>query len=485
MMRWASESLLRDADEPGASGGLPEGLPPVPSAPETRSGRAASVSLRQGQSASYEEAALMDPANQSLAEALRITFRLLQLAMVVLLGLFMLSGFQSVKENERGIRLLFGRVDRADLPPGFQFSAPYPVGELVKVDQGTKELRIEDAFWFYQDAKEREQPLERASVKQKLNPASDGSMITADGNIAHAKWQVRYRRTDAAKFVQNVLTEDEEAMVRAAVKRGVVQAVARTNIDDLLKQTSSDESSVSSGAREVAQRMLDKMNAGITIEQLRMTDPTPPIYVRTNFIKVQTAAQNAGKEREKAESEARQKLNSTAGDAVQPLLEQIAAYELAIEKKDDKTAAGILTKIDAMLEGTAIEGQERTVQASGDVARILSESRQYRSEIVSQRQRDLETFRAKLEQFKSNPLVMVHREWEEALKTFLARPSTQVAMLPPGTRTLELVMNPDPEILKEMIKDRNLQESKAALERRKAEQQQARFKTQTGLQAKE
>lgn len=484
MMRPTDQGLLRDADGPGPSGGLPEGLPPEIAAPETRSGRAASVSLRQERTASVEDAALMDPANQSLAEALKITFRLLQLAMVVLLGLFLLSGFQSVKENERGIRLLFGKVVRSELPPGFQFSAPYPVGELVKVDEGTKDLRLDDAFWFYQDEKDKANSIERAPAKQKLNPAGDGSVITADGNLAHTRWQVRYRRDNATKFTQNVLDADEERMVRAAVQRGVVQAVAKTNIDDLLKQTDSDESSVAMNARQIAQRMLEKMDAGIVIEQLRMIDRTPPIWVRPAFVRVQTAAQQAGQQREKAESEARQHLNATAGDAVQPLLEQIAAYELAVEKKDEAAKVQILTRIDAMLEAGA-DAPDGMVHASGQVARTLSEARLYRSEIVSQRQRDTETFKAKLEQFGSNPLVMVHREWEEALDSFLSKSTTQVAMLPSGTSTLELVLNPDPEIVKEMYRANKLREATEANKKRNEDLQAEKFRTRTGLQAKE
>ncbi len=485
MMRDAHQSLKLDADAPGG-GGLPEGLPsPTPGAPETRSGRQASMSLRQTGEVHTHEADLLDPANQSLADALRITFRLLQLAMVVLIGLFALSGFQSVKENESGIRLLFGRVDRDNLPPGFQFSAPFPVGELVKVDQGSKEMRIDQDFWFFQKEEDRDKPLDRAPMNQKLNPANDGSMITADGNLAHARWQVRYRRTNAAKFSQNLLTEDEENIVKAAVKRGVVQAVARTRIDDLLKQTHADESSVSTAAREIAQRMLDRMDSGITIEQLRMTDPTPPIFVRGSFIKVQTEAQNAGKNREDAESAARQTLNKAAGDAVVVLLEKISAYELAVEKKDDKGAATLLAQIDAILEGRNADGTLPEVQASGEVATILAEARQYRSEIVAQRQRNLETFRAKLEQFQSNPLVMVHREWEEALKSFLTKPSTQLAMIPPGTSTVELVMNPDPDIIKEMQREWNRREAVDARKRRMKEQQDEQYKVKTGLQSRE
>ena len=41
----------------------------------------------------------MDPANQSLADALRLSFRILQLVILVLVVLFLASGFRTVDEN--------------------------------------------------------------------------------------------------------------------------------------------------------------------------------------------------------------------------------------------------------------------------------------------------------------------------------------------------------------------------------------------------
>ena len=52
----------------------------------------------------------MDPANQSLGEALKLSYRLLQFAILGLLVTFLFSGFQTVKEGFSGVKTVFGRV---------------------------------------------------------------------------------------------------------------------------------------------------------------------------------------------------------------------------------------------------------------------------------------------------------------------------------------------------------------------------------------
>ena len=58
--------------------------------------------------ASMREA--MDPANQSLGEALRLSYRILQLAIAGLVVTFLVSGFQQIPEGVTGIRTVFGKV---------------------------------------------------------------------------------------------------------------------------------------------------------------------------------------------------------------------------------------------------------------------------------------------------------------------------------------------------------------------------------------
>ena len=56
----------------------------------------------------------LDPANQSLADALRVMMRLLQVTMLILAILYLGSGMHRVNEGERGIQLLFGDLSSLD-----------------------------------------------------------------------------------------------------------------------------------------------------------------------------------------------------------------------------------------------------------------------------------------------------------------------------------------------------------------------------------
>src|SRR4051812_5785384 len=86
--------------------------------------RAGSVVLRE---AIETDASFTDPANQSLADALKVMLRLLQVGMFALAVLYALSGMKRVNEGERGIRLLFGKEVESNLGPGFHWTPPYPI----------------------------------------------------------------------------------------------------------------------------------------------------------------------------------------------------------------------------------------------------------------------------------------------------------------------------------------------------------------------
>lgn len=448
--------------------------------------RPASVTLRT-QAQADESAQQLDAANQSLADALNLVFRLIQVGMIGLVVYFIASGVQSIKETESGIKLLFGKIAGDNLPPGPQFSWPYPFGEMIRVDTGAVTLELDDSFMPQMTPDQKK--LSIAAVAQQgtkvsLKPGEDGSLITGDESIAHTKWKVLYRRVRPGDFAANVLPEDEKRIVQAAVEQGVVQATATVKIDDLLKQSQGDSGSVAKRAKEIAQGNLDKLGAGIQIEQLTLQEKCPPFYVFNDFNSVQSAEQKASQQRSDAESVASNLLNETAGAAYEPLIQQIDLYEGAVEKNDKPEQERILATINALLLGDAVTiGDKKIEQASsGRVASTLSEARQYRTSIVARRRAEAENFGAILAQFKSNPEVVVQRDWANAMTKLLARQNVEIFSLPPGTETAEILINRDQDYEKAVMQAikqlRNLQ----AKEMAEQKQRDARFKTDTTLQ---
>lgn len=463
-------------DEPGAGGGLPGGLPEnVPA-----SGRRASVQLSRGTARMQSQEDLLASANKSLADALAITLRIVQVSMFALLVLFALSGFQTVKEGQQAIRLLFGKIQASNLSPGLQVGWPYPIGELVKVGTGTEQISLNSEFWPRVDEKNIGKSIDSLSKEPRLNPDNDGSLITADANLAHAQWAIKYKRLDTSEYAANILPSDEVRIVRAACARGIVRAVAQTNVEVLMKQAAGELGVVAAAAKDIAQKQLDEMKSGIRIDSFELTSVTPPMYVRDAFNNVQSASAKAAQTISQAETDASLAYNKKAGEVVPTLIAQIDKYELAVVNNDEKSKTQILATIDALLEGkpVTIDGQMVQGKTSGEVARIISEAHQYTSEVVNQRRAELASFQAKLGQYKSNPRVMLHREWMEGLQSFLDRDSVQLLLVPPGTKTLEIKINEDPLLAKRRNEEIRRKENQRATELREQAQREAQFTTQ-------
>lgn len=463
-----------------------------PGAPQ----RPASVVLRRDDAPAAADSPF-DPANQSLADALRVMYRLLQFAMVVLFVLFILSGITSVKEGQRGVRLLFGRVQEQDLDPGFRWSAPYPMGQVVTVDSGVVPLDISREFWVLVSPGMEGKSLDDYVATDALRPGEGGSgaVITGDGNLAHTQWKVSYRRTSIGHHARNVLPENEQKIVKAAAMRGVVQACAQVTVDDLLKQTNQQADSVANTARRVAQQTLDRMDSGITIDSLTLSAATPPLLVRPAFAKVQSSVSNAAKELENARATRRTTLNAVAGDAATLLVGAPATADSParpglIDRYEDELAAGnepaaarTLAAIESILakQEVEIDGVKVTPGTSGEVRAILDDADRYRKEIVARYQGDVFRFRAKLAAYRANPSVMIQSEWRDALTSFYKRDTVQVVLVPPGTEWLELLINRDPRLQRAVEKARKDRDAAEAERLRRLEFERDKHKTPTGV----
>jgi regulator of protease activity HflC (stomatin/prohibitin superfamily) len=402
--------------------------------------RQASVVLREeGESVAH----LMDPANRSLADALKITFRLLQLAMVVLFGLFAFSGLQPVQEGESGLRLVFGALVERDVPPGMRFALPPPVGEIVRVSTNGESIEDASAFYPMVPAEVRAQGADALPYNSSLNPARDGSIVTGDQAIAHVIMAVQYRRTDPAQYAENILDDaTEDMLVISAARQGMVRACAEITIDELLREQQAG--AIAARAQEVAQRTLDQAESGITIERINLIQRVPPRYLQASFNKVQNAQSAAGKLLEEARTAANQTLNAVAGLASDHLIELIEDYDRAMQQQAVLASGGlvpegerldadaILADIDAMLEGrpVTIGGETIANLISGEATGILQQAAVDRARLVNGRQADLQMFLAKLEQYRQNPSVMVHNEWGDGVRALTSRDFVQQYLAP-------------------------------------------------------
>jgi regulator of protease activity HflC (stomatin/prohibitin superfamily) len=435
-------------------------LPPNPYSPEsqgvpTRRQRPASVQLRSSGDEGTDLATLMDPATRSLADALRITYRILQLGMVALVVIFLFSGVKSVQTSEKGVRLLLGKIEDDNLPPGLQITLPAPFGELVTVPSGVETLKLESEFWPNLPENDRRKSPEelKNSPRGKLDPATDGSIITADGSLAHARFTVTYKRDNVRNYLASVQNREQaERLVRSAVMRGVVHAAAGVTIDEFWSDRADTQRTgryqdIAATARALAQKTLDDMRSGIRLEDLSIQDRTPPIDVINTFQQVQTDDAKAAQQRNLAEEERAKTLAAAAGQNADALLKLIDRYDTALTTQDEQAAEGELRRIDDLLDGKELEIDGVKVQGIGGMtSATLSSAHEYRSSIVSRAQSDAALFEVKRQSFINNPQVMMTGEWTEAYRKFLKQEKVEILSLPPNTTTIELLLNIDPTL---------------------------------------
>jgi regulator of protease activity HflC (stomatin/prohibitin superfamily) len=454
------------------------------------SGRSASVRFdRRSTSAHTNNRARMDAANQSLADALKITYVFLQFGMFVLVVLFFFSGVQRINEGERGIKVFLGKPTETNIEPGAHLTAPYPIGEMIRVGAGAVEIPMGRDFMPSRGGGLSDNDLLNTDLGSfnslgRLNPGQDSMIITADQNIAHAQFRVNYHRSDHREYVQNISSQrDEENLVRLIVRRAVVHTMAETSIDDLLK-TSAE--TIGERIRLIAQRSLDDIETGITIDRVVIVRKSPPLYLSDQFASVQSAAQNAGKEREGALLLREQMLNEVAGRASGVLIEMINEYERLTELGEFEESEALLAQIDTVLMGGEVNwnGQSTLSLVSGEVSEILKNAQAQASSRVSRAIADLEQFRAKQAQFEANPTLMIARDWSAAMAAFLNKDFVSTMYLPEG-RDAELILNPDQDWEEERIREQRRAEAAEQLQRRRREATQDFYRTQRGIQAED
>lgn len=390
---------------------------------------------------SSESPPALDPAQQSLAEALRVSFAILKMSMVVLLVAYACSGIFSVGSNEVALRLRFGDYlgdpGSRVLEHGTYLAAPFPIEQVVKVDTRPMTLSLDREFWF--ETTEQESGLTRAQLQgQKampLHPLRDGSLITGDSGIVHAKWTITWRVAEPVGYVTNVGARDvAEKLLRLVAQQGIVQSVAQLAADDILRGIVNREQAIG-----LMQQKLDDMRTGLVIDQLTLDKVSAPLRVAGSFDAVTSAESDRAGRIVAAQQERAKVLGETAGEASGPILQLVTTYEEAVERGHLDEAREAEDALDAALTDLKV-GQ---VAIGGEVARILNAAKSYRTQIIEQIAAEAQSFGELLPQYERNPRLVLAKLWEDARESIMTG-DVETFYTVPGQ--LELQLNRDPEL---------------------------------------
>jgi modulator of FtsH protease HflK len=409
-----------------------------PQAPRRGASAQFTVAESAGQQAAMRQA--MDPANQSLAEALRLSYRVLQVAILVLIVVFFFSGFQSVGEGKTGVKTLFGRIvgepGQEQVSPGLQPFWPYPVGEIVLVDQKrTVELRSE--FWprLQRGQTSLADATNAADSATPLRPSTEeGSLIMGDGDLAHAQVVGEYTVEDSVRLLDEIDPLRTDELVRRVLRQATVQTAAQFTLPEFIDSRDQPAQVL----RSIAQDRLDDLKCGIRLTNVTIPEKIAPLAVRNAFQRVQESREQAKVLVEQAQQEANRSLVSAAGPGFQSLLTLIEEYEQNLTRGDLEAADAIMARL-----GAAFEDRE----TAGDTARIIARARAYQGALVASLSKDARRLAGLSPTFRENPQQLVRQLWLEGLRQVLDSDRVEVFASRLDGNPFRLAITSSPEVM--------------------------------------
>jgi membrane protease subunit HflK len=400
-----------------------------------------------------------DAAGKALSEALRISFFVLKIIMVVLVVVFLASGFRMVESDEQALVLRFGKIrgigeDRTLKPglvgplPWLHWVFPYPIDNIVKIPTAKKQNLPINSFWYYQKPSELLPPdaTNKVIPPETLNPIIEGYCITrseeqkriagfsgSDYHIVHCKWQLTYQIDDPERFFKNTYTDDVKPgqsyadVIAKSVKPlleylfedAVVKAMVNYTIDEAI----SSQDRIPKHVKKLLQEKLDLIESGISVVSVQLTDITWPRQVDYAFLASIRASQESQKTISEAKGYAENTLNETAGPVAAQLFEAIKNENATEEEKE------LLWS-----------------QLAGQAQEKIAAARAYRTKVVENAKANAEYLQKLLPEYHKRPELVIQKIYQDAIEHVLNNVDEKIVIQPSAgakEREIRVLINRD------------------------------------------
>ena len=189
-------------------------------------------------------------------------------AALVLLVIWLISGFYKVNANEQGVVLRFGEWVRTTIP-GLHYHLPYPI-EVAKTPKVTKVNKTEIGFRIFKESR-------------RLLP-EESLMLTGDENIVDINFSVFWVIKDAGKFLFNL--RSPERSIKSVSESVMREVIGNSRIASVLAE---GRKGIEVKSIQDIQTVLDNYGSGVEITQLQLQKVDPPDQVIDSFRDVQRA----------------------------------------------------------------------------------------------------------------------------------------------------------------------------------------------------
>ena len=259
--------------------------------------------------------------------------KILFIAVLAIVGIFLLTSFYIVDETEQAVVLRLGKLHKIT-EPGLNVKIPSGIDRVYKVP--TKVVQtIQFGFRTAQPG--------ITTIYSRGDYDAESIMLTGDLNIISVTWIIQYRITDPALWLFKVQEKNKTI-------RDISQSVMNELVGDraILDVIGDERTSIEVKGRETMNAILDDYQLGINIITVKLQNTLPP---------------------EGSVQDAFEDVNKAIQDMERLISEGKQAYNAEIPK-----ASGEAAQIVQQAEGYA---SGRVNRALGDVARFNAVLKEY------------------------------------------------------------------------------------------------------------
>ncbi|MDC9596973.1 FtsH protease activity modulator HflK [Xenorhabdus anantnagensis] len=218
--------------------------------------------------------------------------RLIGLAVAAAVVVWVVSGFYTIKETERGVVTRLGKFSHV-VQPGLNW-------KMTFIDQ-----------------------VRAVNVESVRDLATSGAMLTSDENVVVAEMNVQYRVTDPAAYLFNVTNPDNS--LRQATDSAVRGVVGKHTMETNLTE---GRTVVRNDTQKVLEETIRPYNMGITVVDVNFQTARPPEEVKVAFDDVIAAREQKQQTIREARAYENEVLPKANGEA-QRIIEDARAYKVS------------------------------------------------------------------------------------------------------------------------------------------------------------
>ncbi|MDR2241037.1 MAG: FtsH protease activity modulator HflK [Zoogloeaceae bacterium] len=228
-------------------------------------------------------------------------------ALVVLVLLVWLgSGFYIVDASQRGVVLTFGKYSQTT-EPGLRWRLPYPfqTHDIVKLS----DVRVVEIGY-------------RGSDKNRI--LKEALMLTDDENIINIQFAVQWFLKNPEEYVFN--NRDPDDSVLQAAETAMREVVGKSKMDFVLYE---GREQVATQAAKIMQDILDRYGTGIVVSKLNLQSIQAPEQVQAAFDDAVKAVQDRDRQINEGQAYANDVIPRARGTAAR-LLEEANGYKARV-----------------------------------------------------------------------------------------------------------------------------------------------------------